>query len=78
VNANLKLSVGANNIFNTYPDRQPQSILNLLTTDSVLSGAPGYKLAAYGLPTSGGSIYGSNSPFGLNGGFYYARVAVKF
>ena len=34
--------------------------------------------AAYGIPTSGGDLYGTNSPFGLNGGFYYARADVKF
>jgi iron complex outermembrane receptor protein len=74
----LKVAVGADNLFNTYPDRQPASIVNLEATDTVLTGAPGYSLAAYGLPTSGGYIYGTNSPFGLNGGFYYGRITVKF
>jgi iron complex outermembrane receptor protein len=78
VRPNLTLAVGANNLFNTYPDRQPAAILALETTDTVLTHAPGYSLAAYGLPTSGGSLYGVDSPFGLNGGFYYARVGVKF
>ena len=78
VRADLTLSVGANNLFNTYPDKQPQSIVNLEATDTVLTGAPGYTAGAYGVPTSGGYLYGSNSPFGLNGGFYYVRAQVKF
>jgi len=76
--ARLKIAFGANNLFNIYPDRQPQSIVNMEATDTVLTGAPGYSLAAYGLPTSGDYYYGTNSPFGLNGGFYYGRVSVKF
>ncbi len=78
IRSNLKVAVGANNLFNTYPDRQPQAIVNLEATDTVLTGAPGYSLAAYGLPTSGDYYYGTNSPFGLNGGFYYGRVTIKF
>ncbi len=72
-------SVGANNIFNTYPSRVPDEILvKTAAVDSVLTSAPGYTLAAYGLPTSGGGIYGTASPFGLEGGFYYTRLGVKF
>ena len=75
---NLIIALGANNIFNIYPDRQPASITNLALTDTVLTGAPGYSAALYGLPTSSNSYFGSNSPFGLNGGFYYGRLDVKF
>jgi iron complex outermembrane receptor protein len=72
--ANVTLSVGANNLFNVRPDRQPTEV----PVDTVLTSAPGYTLAAYGVPTYGGMIYGTNSPFGLNGGFYYARIGIKF
>ena len=74
----LIVALGANNLLNTYPDRQPQSITNLALTDTVLTGAPGYSAALYGVPTSSSVYYGSNSPFGLNGGFYYGRLTVKF
>jgi iron complex outermembrane receptor protein len=77
VTRNLTVSVGANNLFNIYPDRQSAAVVNSLATDTVLTSAPGYSLAAYGLPTNGNYVYGTNSPFGF-GGFYYARVAVKF
>jgi len=74
---NLTLSVGANNLFNLYPDRQPASILALENVDTTLKSAPGYTVAAYGVPTSGGSLYGVDAPFGF-GGFYYTRLTVKF
>lgn len=50
----LDLAVGANNLFDTYPDR---------------NGAIAF---------DGSGQYGGFAPFGLNGGFYYARVGVKF
>jgi len=50
----LKISVGAYNLFNTYP-----------TKNSVIS-------------TIGSSPYGSNSPFGAYGGYYYARLGLDF
>ena len=76
----LSVSAGANNLFNIYPRRQSPAFILAEATDTVLTGAPGYKAdpAAYGIPTSGADIYGTNSPFGLNGGFYYVRVGVKF
>ena len=76
---NLTVAVGASNLLNVYPSKVPASILNLTANvDSVLKGAPGYSLAAYGVPTSGGGRYGQDAPFGLEGGFYYVRVGVKF
>lgn len=73
------LAVGANNLFNVYPNRVPAAILaKTAAVDLVLVGAPGYSLAAYGLPLSGGGIYGSDLPFGLQGGFYYMRAAIRF
>jgi iron complex outermembrane receptor protein len=74
VTPNLVLSIGANNLFNILPDQQPREV----AVDTVLTHAPGYTLAGYGIPTSGGGLYGTNSPFGLNGGVYYGRVGVKF
>ncbi len=58
------LTVGANNLFNTYPDKIKATINNPIysLTDSI----------------SNGSIYPrSGGPFGVNGGFWYARVRVK-
>ena len=79
VRENLTLSVGANNLFDTFPSRVPLPILvKTAAVDSVLVGAPGYTLAGYGLPLSGGGVYGADSPYGLLGGFYYVRVGVKF
>jgi iron complex outermembrane receptor protein len=49
-----RLSAGAYNVFDVYPDRN--TVPN----------------------TIGSSIYGSNSPFGAYGGYYYARLGVKF
>ena len=80
VNRALSVSVGANNLFNVYPQRQSSAFVAALATDTTLTSAPGYKAdpTAYGIPTNGDDLYGTNSPFGLNGGFYYARVGVKF
>jgi iron complex outermembrane receptor protein len=78
--ARLALSIGANNLLNVYPQRQSRAFILAESTDTTLTSAPGYKAdpAAYGIPTSGDDIYGTNSPFGLNGGFYYARIGVRF
>jgi iron complex outermembrane receptor protein len=79
VTSRLTVAAGANNLFNAYPSRVPAAILaQTAAVDSVLKGAPGYSLAAYGLPTSGGGEYGTIAPFGLEGGFYYVRLGVKF
>jgi iron complex outermembrane receptor protein len=80
VTPKFALSVGANNLFNIYPQRQLPAYVLAQATDTTLTSAPGYKAdpAAYGIPTSGADIYGTNSPFGLNGGFYYLRAATKF
>jgi iron complex outermembrane receptor protein len=79
VNPRVRLAVGANNLFNIFPDKVPASILSkTASVDSVLTGAPGYTLAGYGLPTSGSGVYGTISPWGLLGGFYYARVGIDF
>ena len=59
------LTFGANNIFNTKPDRIAPSTSN-----------PIYALTG---STADGQIYPrSGGPFGINGGFWYARVRVKY
>jgi len=54
VTEKLKLSGGAYNVFNTYPDKN--TVPN----------------------TIGSSPYGSNSPFGAYGGYYYGRLSFDF
>ncbi|WP_425230424.1 TonB-dependent receptor plug domain-containing protein [Sphingomonas sp.] len=59
------LTIGANNIFNAYPDRIAASTTN-----------PVYALTN---SLADGQIYPrSGGPFGINGGFYYARLRVKY
>ncbi len=59
------LTLGANNLFNTYPDKIANSAVN-----------PVY---ASTLSLDNGSVYPRNGgPFGINGGFWYARVRVKY
>ena len=59
------LTLGANNLFNTKPDRIAPSTSN-----------PIYALTG---STGDGQVYPrSGGPFGFNGGFWYARVRVKY
>jgi iron complex outermembrane recepter protein len=59
------LTVGANNLFNVFPDKIAASSVN-----------PIYALSG-GL--NDGQVYPrSGGPFGINGGFWYARVRVKY
>lgn len=51
----INLAVGANNLFDVYPD--PVGVIQQNT---------------------GAQYYGNFAPFGLSGGFYYARVGVTF
>ena len=58
------LTIGANNLFNTYPDKIANSGINPIY---VLTGS-----------TADGQIYPRpGGPFGINGGFYYAKLRVK-
>jgi iron complex outermembrane recepter protein len=59
------LTLGANNLFDTYPDRIAASTTNPIfaLTNSLADGQI--------YPRSGG-------PFGINGGFYYVRVAIDY
>lgn len=59
VNDNLRFTVGANNVFDTYPDKWDRT-----------SGAPFPQL---------GFTYGWETlPFGINGGYYYAKMDFSF
>jgi iron complex outermembrane recepter protein len=64
-NEHFTFTVGANNLFNTFPDRIKQSATNNVypITGSLADGQV--------YPRSGG-------PFGINGGFWYARVRIKY
>lgn len=60
----LAVSVGANNLFNTFPDKLTNASLTIY-------------------PVTGGSadgqVYARNGgPFGFNGGFWYAKVRIKY
>ncbi len=57
------LSVGANNLFNEYPDKVNGQLLAEQRAN---------------LDNAAVTIYPSFSPFGINGGYYYARLGVKF
>jgi iron complex outermembrane receptor protein len=54
ISDNVTLALGANNLFNVYPDKH--GIISI---------------------TDGSGQYGIFAPFGLSGGFYYARLAVN-
>jgi iron complex outermembrane recepter protein len=59
------LTVGANNLFNVFPDKIKASVINpIYQTTGALNDGQIY-------PRSGG-------PFGMNGGFYYARLRIKY
>jgi iron complex outermembrane receptor protein len=60
----VRVSVGANNLFNTYPTKDPAI----------------YRQGLYNTNASGysSSVYPSSSPFGVNGGFYYGKVTWNF
>jgi iron complex outermembrane receptor protein len=55
LNKSASITVGANNLFDKYPDKV-----------GVVS------------PDSGAGQYGSFSPFGINGGFYYTKLSLRF
>jgi iron complex outermembrane receptor protein len=57
------VSLGANNLFNEYPDK-----VNPLTLAEQRAN----------LDNGAVTIYPGFSPYGINGGYYYARAAVKF
>lgn len=63
VNNMWTLSLGANNLFNTYPDQRNAQFLAEQRAN---------------LDNGAVNIYPSMSPFGINGGYYYARAGFKF
>ena len=71
--SNLKLTAGANNLFNIYPP-----VLKLAnrgqTANSLLAQANGFP--ALGATNTG--YYNAYSPYGVSGGFWYARVNFSF
>jgi iron complex outermembrane recepter protein len=59
------LTVGANNLLNTFPDK-----IKATTTNPIFVSTGGL---------NDGQVYPrSGGPFGINGGFYYARLRVKY
>ncbi len=59
----LTFSVGAQNLFNEYPDGVNEDLLETYRADD---------------DNSAVAIYPSFSPFGINGGYYYGKIAFKF
>lgn len=61
----IKLTIGANNLFNKYPTERSKE---LIRNAQLANRERGYSTSKY--PT--------NSPYGINGGYYYARINVTF
>jgi iron complex outermembrane recepter protein len=61
----LRLSIGAQNLFNRFPDKLNSNILN-------------HENAAPGGDNAAVDQYPIFSPFGINGGFYYVKAAYRF
>ena len=57
------VSVGANNLFNQYPDKVNAELLAEQRAN---------------LDNAAVTVYPTFSPFGINGGYYYARLGFKF
>jgi iron complex outermembrane receptor protein len=62
-NGNWTISVGANNLFNKYPDGVNPQLLSVYRAN---------------LDNSAVTVLPTFSPFGINGGYYYARASFKF
>jgi iron complex outermembrane receptor protein len=60
----VRISIGANNLLNEYPNRQNGT----------------YRYGQYMTNASGyaSSVYPTFSPFGINGGYYYGKVSYSF
>jgi iron complex outermembrane receptor protein len=57
------VSVGANNLFNKYPNQVNGRLLAQERAN---------------LDNAAVTVYPSFSPFGINGGYYYARLGYRF
>jgi iron complex outermembrane receptor protein len=64
-NKNITVSIGANNLFDVYPDENIRS--------KVVGG-----VAFNGSDNVGIFPYSGISPFGFNGTFYYSKLSLKF
>lgn len=62
ITPNVTISAGANNLFNVFPDKVNAAGL----AASAAAGNPAVE------------IYPSFSPFGINGGYYFAKITVDF
>lgn len=63
IGSGLRLSAGANNLFNKYPNKYPAD----------------FRAAQYSISSTAYiSKYPSTSPYGIMGGYYYGRVSLKF
>ena len=58
----VTVAVGANNLFNTYPDKL----------------SPAFQAACVASGAGCVTLYPSYSPYGINGGYYYGRVTWNF
>ena len=80
---NTELMVGAHNLFNVYPDRNEFNDL-FGTFLSDVAGPPFSNITDRngsvipGTESHGIFPYARTSPFGINGGYYYARFSVRF
>ena len=63
VTSSLKLSLGANNLFNTYPDKKNSALLAEYRSHN---------------DNTAVAIYPGFSPFGINGGYYYGKLSFNF
>jgi iron complex outermembrane receptor protein len=61
---NVKVYAGANNLFDTFPTKEPAA----------------FRAAQFNANdnTYASSVYPSDSPFGINGGYYYGRITWTF
>lgn len=72
VGSGIKISIGANNLF----DKKPPLSVRQLAARGASAG-----LASSLVPSTGTNVWDSPltfSPYGINGGYYYSRVTIKF
>jgi iron complex outermembrane receptor protein len=64
VHKGVKLAIGANNLFNHFPTKQP----DIYRAGLLATNASGYA----------SSLYPNFAPYGFNGGYYYGRITLSF
>lgn len=69
----IRLAVGGENIFNEYPDRNFRAAGGTGANGTALQ-----NFFAFTDATVTGSRYLGDSPFGINGGFWYVRAGINF